>query len=112
MEQKFIVTTDGELQRRGYTAANRPTIVLDPARVPPALRSLIPLAEKWGIPDDAIRDEVFRLSDPADLRDLIKAVRENEDLIDEWLAGAEGSLESPSLEYGAFSAMCIGVDCL
>lgn len=39
----------GELQREHQLyAENRPGLRLDPSRVPPNLRHLVPLAEKWG----------------------------------------------------------------
>jgi hypothetical protein len=40
-------------------AKNRPTIQISVEEVPPGLRDLIPLAERWGIPDDIIRHDIF-----------------------------------------------------
>ncbi|HEX7338225.1 MAG TPA: hypothetical protein VF252_13540 [Gemmatimonadales bacterium] len=56
-----------ELQReyRLY-AQNRPVVRLDPSQVPPNLRHLVPLAEKWGIGDDIMRgDYINRVNDAA-----------------------------------------------
>lgn len=54
----FEVASGRELRARyGLTAENRPIILLDPARVPEAFRHWIPLAEKWGVSDDLIRDD-------------------------------------------------------
>ena len=101
----YRLTTVGELRRAGFTAANRPTIILDPSRVPVSLRPLIPLAEKWGISDDVIRDDVFRLASASDLQHLADTLRKYEGALDDWLAGAEAASNSPSPEYVAFSAM-------
>ena len=108
----FRLTTVGEARRAGFTAANRPTIVLDPSRVPLSLRPLIPLAERWGIPDDVIRDDVFRQASPSELEHLTTILREHDDALDAWLAGPEASSALPSLEYVAFSAMRMGADFL
>ena len=56
-----------ELQREFQLyAENRPVIRLDPSQVPPNLRHLVPLAEKWGIGDDIIRgDYIDRVNDAA-----------------------------------------------
>ena len=42
-----------------WGSKNRPTIRIRVEEVPPGLRDLIPLAERWGIPDDIIRHDVF-----------------------------------------------------
>jgi hypothetical protein len=109
---RYQLTTVGKLRAAGRTAASRPTITLDPARVPHALRQLIPLAEQWGITDDIIRDDVFRQASASDIRRLRKILRENDGELDKWLAGPEASSRSPSSEYIAFSAMRMGVDML
>lgn len=57
----------GELQREHQLyAENRPVLRLDPSLVPPNLRHLVPLAEKWGMggslhgrPGGAGRDGIF-----------------------------------------------------
>jgi hypothetical protein len=106
----YRLTTVGELRQAGFTAANRPTITLDPSRVPVSLRPLIPLAERWGIADDVIRDDVFRQAIASDLQHLVAVLREHDDALDEWLAGPEASVAPPSPEYVAFSAMRMGAD--
>jgi hypothetical protein len=56
--QKFEVLPAGEMRKKyGLTAENRPIIKLDPAKVPEPLRHLIPLAERFGISDDLIRED-------------------------------------------------------
>jgi hypothetical protein len=100
------------LNRAGFTAANRPTIILDPSRVPVSLRPLIPLAEQWGVADDVIREELFRHASASELQHLSIAVRKHDDALDAWLAGPEAASASPSPEYLAFSAMHMAVDFL
>jgi hypothetical protein len=60
-----------ELQRKyALYAENRPVIHLDVERVPPHLRHLIPLAEKWGIGDDIIRNDYIAKASDAEKREL------------------------------------------
>jgi hypothetical protein len=50
----------GEMRAKyGLTSENHLLIILDPERVPPKLRSLIPLAERFGIADHLIREDVI-----------------------------------------------------
>jgi hypothetical protein len=75
-----------ELQKRyGLYAENRPVIQLDPALVPPDLRHLIPLAEKWGIGDDIIRCDLVDKSTSAEKRELHDALYEPFERITAWL---------------------------
>jgi hypothetical protein len=108
----YRLTSVVELHREGYDAANRPTIVLDPSRVPESLRPLIPLAEHWGIADDAIRDDLFQSASASDLEHLRIALCSHDAPLDEWLAGPESFAASPSPEYVAFSAMRMGADAI
>jgi hypothetical protein len=67
----FGIAPASELQRRyGLYAENRPVIHLDAQRVPPHLRHLIPLAEKWGIGDDIIRNDCIAKASDAEKREL------------------------------------------
>jgi hypothetical protein len=67
-EGDFEILPAGELRAKyGLTAENRPTIILDAAKVPPALRPLIPLAERFGINDDLIRLDVVAKTPVAEL---------------------------------------------
>ena len=106
----YRVTTVGELRREGFTAANRPTITLDPSRVPVSLHPLIPLAERWGIADEVIRDDVFSQGSASEIQHLTTMLREHDDALDAWLGGPESFSHSPSPEYVAFSAMRMGAD--
>src|SRR4051794_32295543 len=93
----FEVGPAGELQKKhGLTAENRPTIVLDPAKVPDGLRKLIPLAARFGVSDDLIRADVLSKTSAKDLRAMRRAVAAKDDAFDEWLAGPEADNPRPS----------------
>jgi hypothetical protein len=98
-----------ELQRHfGLYAENRPIIQLDPTLVPPDLRHLIPLAEKWGIGDDIIRNDFIDKASSAEKRELHDALAEPSARITEWLNSFDAS--SPSDEAEAFMYMEIALD--
>jgi hypothetical protein len=69
----------------GLYAENRPDIRLDPARVPADLRILIPLAEKWGIGDDIIRNDLVDKSSDAERQELHDAMYASDERVTEWL---------------------------
>jgi hypothetical protein len=94
----------------GLTADNRPTILLDPSAVPPALRHLIPLAERFGISDDLIREDVVVQSPAADLAAMRSAVEAHNDAFDEWLAGPSADGPDFSPEYIAFTCLRMTAD--
>ena len=105
-ESRFEVLPAGEMRKKyGLTAENRPTIKLDPANVPESLRHLIPLAERFGISDDLIREDFVEKTSAADLDELRRAIQEHEALFDEWLAGPAAKGPTFSEEYIAFSCM-------
>jgi len=109
----FEVLPAGEMRKKhALYAENRPIIKLNPRRVPEPLRKLIPLAEKFGISDDLIRDDFFAKTPKRELTDLKNTLTEFENLLDEWLAGPEADGPEYSDEYIAFSAMRMGVHCL
>jgi hypothetical protein len=74
------------------------------------LRHLIPYAELWGVNDDLIRDDMVRSAPREALEDLKRLVERHDDLLDEWLAGPEADVASPSTEYLAFTAMRMAAD--
>jgi hypothetical protein len=82
-----------ELQRHlGLYAKNRPVMRLDPALVPPDLRHLIPLAEKWGIGDDIIRNDLIDQASSSEKRELHDALYGPFERITEWLTLADRPL--------------------
>ena len=97
-----------ELQKQfGLYAENRPIIQLDPKLVPPDLRHLIPLAQKWGIGDDIIRNDLIDKSGEAEKRELHDALAEPSTRITEWLNSFDGTLSD---EAEAFMYMEIALD--
>jgi hypothetical protein len=76
-----------------------------------AVRSLLPLARRWGISDDGYRDAAVAEADAETLAALVAAV----DAIDDaalhgWLAGPESSSARPSAEYVAVTALTMAAD--
>lgn len=104
----FEVVSVGEARARfGFGPDQRPILRLDPQRVPPNLHDLIPLAEKWGIADDLVREACASNAEAGELDELVKRVKMREDELDEWLAGPEAEVKDPSSEYVAFSALAM-----
>jgi hypothetical protein len=86
-------------------------IELRPDAMPPAVRSLLPLARRWGIGDDGYRDAAVAEADAETLAALVAAV----DGIDGaalygWLAGPQASSARPSAEYVAVTALTMAAD--
>jgi hypothetical protein len=92
------------------TAENRPVIKLDPALVPPGLRHLIPLAERFGVSDDLIRQDVVAKTPAGEMNTIRQVVEEYNNLFDEWLAGPEAIGPTFSDEYIAFSCLRMATD--
>lgn len=85
-------------------------VTLDPSRIPKELHGLIPLAEKFGVSDDCLRESLVKNSSVPEINELKSGVCSNEDALDNWLAGLEAQGPSFSDEYIAFSAMRMAAD--
>jgi hypothetical protein len=110
-QRRFEVSTVGELRKSYYRQGElAPQNHLDPNCVPESLRSLIPLAEEWGISDDILRVDAVRRATPESIALLKTAVSEHEDPLDEWLAGPAANDPHPSQEYLAFTQMRMAAD--
>ena len=110
-ESDFEVLPAGKMREKyGLTAGNRPTIKLASAKVPKSLRPLIPLAERFGISDDLIRTDYMNNVTATDLAELQRIVEENNDQLDEWLAGHAADGPTFSKEYIAFTCMRMAAD--
>ncbi|MGV3756680.1 MAG: hypothetical protein ACO1QS_14960 [Verrucomicrobiota bacterium] len=82
----------------------------DENEVPESLRPLIPYASFWGLADDWEREKLAEKA-PAHLKiSLRKMIADNDDALDDWLAGVEASSSNPSSAYIAFSAMRMAAD--
>ena len=76
-------------QKYDLVSENSPTIKLDPASVPKALRDLIPLAERFGVSDDLKREDLFEKTAESELSKLKRRLEKYEDELDDWLGGSE-----------------------
>jgi hypothetical protein len=98
-----------DLQKHfGLYAENRPILQLDRGRVPGDLRHLVPLAEKWGIGDDIIRNDLVDKSTSAEKRELHDALYEPFEGVTEWLNSFAGRPLPPEAE--AFMYMQTALD--
>jgi hypothetical protein len=87
------------------------TGALNPENIPPALRDLIPLAERWDIGDDFDRDHAISEASVAELRALVTAVTELDgEALEGWLAGPAAADPNPTPEYLAFSNLLMAFD--
>lgn len=111
MDDDFEVAPAWRLKEKyGLNAANRPVIHLDSARVPEKYRRWIPLAERWGIGDDIIRDDCLDHASPEELRDILAYGEVVDDVLTDWLAGPEAESPDPTEEYVAFTCLMMAWD--
>jgi hypothetical protein len=103
------IASAANLQKHfGLYAENRPIAKLDPALVPAHLRHIVPLAEKWGIGDDIIRNDLIDKSSSVERRELHDALYEPFEDITVWLNSFAGRSLSPEAE--AFMYMQSALD--
>jgi hypothetical protein len=99
-----------DLQRRyGLYAESGPTIQLDPQKVPPELRDLVPLAEVWGIGDDIIRFDFEQKASDAARRELVSTMSNRLPQVQGWLDGQRDAMQM-SEEAVAFMYLLSAVD--
>ena len=92
--------------RSAISDFNRPK--LSEANVPENLRSLIPLAQKWGIGDDALRDEFERQASEGEKDQLRQALQGKQKCIADWLSAfPEGGMSDEAV---AFMYMTLAAD--
>ncbi len=72
-------------EARQEAPAQTSTYKIQAADVPPNLRHLIPLAERWGIGDDVDRFEFIERTTAADRQALVKAIAPHQEAITAWL---------------------------
>jgi uncharacterized RDD family membrane protein YckC len=85
---------------------------LDPMNVPEEVRSLIPMAEKWGVADDIDRAILsVEGASQAELLELSQCLDQvNDGVLSEWLEGPEFNSDNPTEEYTAFTCLSAAVD--
>src|SRR6516225_7550465 len=87
---RFDVLSSEEMRKKYYSPDELPpAIKLDVTKVPISLRSLIPLAEKWGISDDILREDFVSRASAEELKVLRETVDTHRSIMNEWLAGPE-----------------------
>lgn len=110
---KFEVCSAREMRAKyGLVADNQPLLELNRSKVPKQLWSLIPYAETWGIADDLIREDFVSKAPKEAINELKKVLIQYSKELDDWLAGPEATVNPPSIEYIAFSAMRMAIDFL
>lgn len=84
---------------------------LKPENLPASLIDLIPIAERWGISDDGIREDAVRNASNAELELLVQSIDgiKDEDLYG-WLGGPESYSENPTEEYVAVTCLTMAID--
>lgn len=100
-------------EKSGLTAENRPRIEIDPSRVPEHLRDLIPMAEKWGVGDDIIRDDMEQKASEEEKNEFKNALRGRTAQVTAWLDSFDDDPDSASLmteEAGHFMYMLEALD--
>lgn len=110
-EELFEVLPADEMREKyGLYADRAEPRTLDPENVPPMLRSLIPMAELWGISDDLIRADFIAGAPEAAKGELKASIERFDDSLDDWLAGPEAEGPDFSEEYIAFTCMRMAAD--
>jgi hypothetical protein len=84
---------------------------LDPQKMPKALLTLLPMAERWGIGDDYDRERMVHEASTDELSQLIHCIDDinDEDLFG-WLGGPESYNPKPSEEYLAITHLTMARD--
>ena len=110
-DDRFKVMKAGDMFKKYYSSDEQPPVIkLNPENVPPALRDLVLLAEKWGISDDLLRGKAVDAADKNEIEQLRHIVSQYNHELDQWLAGPESYSTTPSQEYLAFSNMRMAAD--
>ncbi len=94
----------------GDFIAKSPLVYFEINDVPSNLHSLIPYASFWGLSDDLEREQLVDCA-PSHLKETLRRIiADNDDALDEWLAGDEARNPRPCSAYVAFSAMRMAAD--
>ncbi len=96
-------------EKYNLTAENRPVINISPENVPENLHDLIPMAEKWGIGDDVIRDDFEEKTSEAEKEEFKNKLKGRTADVTAWLDSFEDGLDM-SEEAGHFMYMLEALD--
>ncbi len=103
-----ILPADEMKKKHGLTIERYKPIALDPMKVPERFRDLVPVAQKWGIGDDIIRDDLQRKASEEEKQELGRALDGRTRAINQWLdTFGKGHMTE---EAGAFMYMLLGLD--
>ena len=103
-----ILTSDQMKQKYGLTIENYKPIHLNPENVPEELRDLVSIAEKWGIGDDVIRNDMHSKASDDEKEALKSALDGRTQFINQWLDNfGTGKMSN---EAAAFMYMLEGLD--
>ena len=108
MQYGEILPADEMKEKYDLTAENRPEIKLTQGNIPENLRDLIPMAEKWGVGDDIIRDDIEEKASDADKQEFKEKLTGRTSDISEWLDSFGQS--KMSKEAGHFMYMLSALD--
>lgn len=108
MKHYEILPANEMKQKYGLTIENYKPQRFNPKNIPESLRDLIPLAQKWGIDDDIIRDDLQEKASDDEKEALKSALGGRIKDIDEWLDIFGVGLKTD--EAAAFMYMLLGLD--
>ena len=91
-----------------HPEAKPPT--LDPEKVPPPFRHLIPLAEKYGVSDDCYRIDLIDSLDTEELEECAAFLDSYDSVLEDWLAGPEADGPTFTTEYISFTVLGMAAD--
>ena len=85
-DDSFVLLTVAEMRQKFYQPNELPPrLSLRSENVPKSLQKLIPIAERWGISDDLLRQDARRTATPAELKYLMAVIDHFDDALDDWL---------------------------
>jgi hypothetical protein len=82
---------------------------LDDTAIPVSLRTYVPLASFWGLPEDGAISDLVNAAGPEDIDELLSAIRKAPSDLETWLSGPESN-SAPSNEYVVFSCMVVAYE--
>lgn len=90
---EFDIGPASKMQKKhGWYAENYPAIRVETGEVPPHLRALIPVVERWAIACDVTRHDYFAKQSDDDLRELARVVALHRRAINAWLDSLPGGV--------------------
>jgi hypothetical protein len=108
MKHGEILPADVMKAKYNLTAEHYKPPRLNPERVPHHLRDLLPIAAKWGIGDDIIRDDFQQRAPESEKQELGELLSGRGQAINEWLDSFGGNPMPP--EAAAFMYMMLDLD--